>query len=466
MTSIMLPRNFDYDVMARVLAREGLEFNYTNITQLSELAKKKSKDDYLSEKELKSALPAFLKTLHRPSISLEGAASIKSTLSAPPAGLAQYSFGLEDLDGNRHKDLLSINPVPQRQRRPAHGVVALRAGAKAADANIGHTRWGGITLNYTHPETGEQLDFNKAKFVKGNLKQILAGRSDADEQLKKLKDAGFSLTGERQFLVVGVQGQKEPVIIALRDRQGAKDRKAKIDEDDLTPRRMAMPGFLPEWYDKRDYGAAIISPRDICPEGVQVENFGDRQIITIKKPVVYLYPEKKTNVTVTVEPNGDFSAQYPVTQNGRWQMVAMPDGTLFDPKTEKKYSYLFWEAENQGTLSIDESKAFCVKGDQTAQFLEDVCVKYGLTDRERTDFVSFWIPAMMRNRFNVIQLFDDSECAAYAKMTVEPKPDAEIRLFMLFRGSSQHIQTGSPKIAERRRGKFTVVEWGGANLDD
>jgi hypothetical protein len=459
--------SFDPEVMERVLAREGLDVK-ANADALAKIAKKSSEDTYLSERELVAALPAYLEKLHRPSIDLKGAPGIKSTLDSPPASLKGYSFQLSDLDGNRHKDLLSINPVPLRRQQPSHGPLRAMAHSRGANVNLGHTRWGGITLNYTDKVSGEQLDFNKAKFVTGTFRQMLAGRADAAKQLEKLKDAGFSLSAERQFLVLNIQGNTEPIIIALRDRAGAKDRRAKIDEEDLAPRRSrAMPGFiLPSWYDKRDYGAAIISPRDICPEGVQVENFGDRQVVTIKKPVIYVYPEKKTNVTVSVVPNGEFSAQYPVTENGTWQMVATPDGTLFDPRTEKKYSYLFWEAENDGTLELDETKAFCVKGDATPAFLEDVCNKYALTDRERTDFVSFWVPALMRNRYNVIQFFDASECADYAKMTVEPKPDVEIRLFMLFYGAPEPVKTGNPTLTQLKRGRFTVVEWGGANLDE
>jgi hypothetical protein len=51
-------------------------------------------------------------------------------------------------------------------------------------------------------------------------------------------------------------------------------------------------------------------------------------------------------------------------------------------------------------------------------------------------------------------------------MTVEPKPDAEIRLFMLFYGAPEPVKTGNPTLTQSKRGRFTVVEWGGANMDE
>lgn len=186
----------------------------------------------------------------------------------------------------------------------------------------------------------------------------------------------------------------------------------------------------------------------------------------MKKPVIYLYPEKKTNVTVKVDVVGEFSAQYPKTQDGTWNMIATPDGTLFDPKTEKKYGYLFWEAKNPTNLTIDPAKAFCVKKDEVESFLEGACLKFGLNDREKTDFVSFWIAALEQNPYSLVQFLTDDECASYAQMTVEPKPDSEIRMFMLFQRVNKPVKVGSPALSMKKREKFTVVEWGGANLDE
>lgn len=41
-----------------------------------------------------------------------------------------------------------------------------------------------------------------------------------------------------------------------------------------------------------------------------------------------------------------------------------------------------------------------------------------------------------------------------------------IRLFMIFARSETPVRVGAPPITQRERTGFTVVEWGGANLDE
>ncbi|MBP5263018.1 MAG: hypothetical protein J6Z33_01435, partial [Lachnospiraceae bacterium] len=68
---------------------------------------------------------------------------------------------------------------------------------------------------------------------------------------------------------------------------------------------------------------------------------------------------------------------YPKYVDG-WKVVAEPDGTLTD-ESGKTYNYLYWEGES--TAKFDMSEGFCVKGEDTAEFLEDALEKLGLTRR-------------------------------------------------------------------------------------
>lgn len=49
----------------------------------------------------------------------------------------------------------------------------------------------------------------------------------------------------------------------------------------------------------------------------------------VRKPVIYLYPEETTEVSVLLDFNGELTTTYPAYDNG-WRVVAEPDGTLFD----------------------------------------------------------------------------------------------------------------------------------------
>ena len=62
------------------------------------------------------------------------------------------------------------------------------------------------------------------------------------------------------------------------------------------------------------------------------------------KPVIYLYPEQETTVSVSLDYAGTLTATYPAYEDG-WRVTAEPDGTLYDENGDE-YSYLFWEGEN------------------------------------------------------------------------------------------------------------------------
>lgn len=451
----------DRNVATRLLEEAGLKADKKTIGALVAHAKDNApKNNYLNAKELTAAL-AKLTAERRPSVKADQ--PIQRVIDAPPQSMSRYSISLADTDGNKSKDMLTFDPVPLRQQKSTMPAMRALGGAKSrsVDQEVGTTRRGGVTLQFK--EAGEAVAFNKGKWVTSSFAEMLTGREDRSESLAKLKKQGYNVNAQRDFLVVSLKDVKDPIIFGAR---GASDKQApKEDGDTGGPSRSFVRPGLPGFpggpsTDKHDYG--LVS---ICTE-VQTIGFGDAMMITVKKPVIYLYPEKKTEVTVKVGVQGEFTAQYPQTKDGTWKMIATPDGTLFDPKTEKRYSYIFWEAANPGLLAIDESKAFCVRGDEVETFLEKAAMRFGLNDKERTDFVSFWVPALSRNNFSLVQFLDAKECAAYATMDVQPKPDAEIRLFMIFKAVVRPVAVGSPVLPELRRGKFTVVEWGGANLDE
>ena len=60
------------------------------------------------------------------------------------------------------------------------------------------------------------------------------------------------------------------------------------------------------------------------------------------KPVIYLYPEEKEDVSVELDYAGDLTCTYP-EYNGKWNVTAQPDGTLTDADGQT-YNYLYWEA--------------------------------------------------------------------------------------------------------------------------
>ncbi len=177
------------------------------------------------------------------------------------------------------------------------------------------------------------------------------------------------------------------------------------------------------------------------------------------KPVIYLYPEAETEVTVELLLDGKLTCTYP-SYNSGWTVTAAPDGTLTDASGQN-YNYLYWEGETNAKW--DMTKGFCVKGEDTAVFLEKSLEQLGLNRREANEFIVYWLPLMGQNPYNIISFQTDAYLEA-AKLKITPAPDSVIRVFMVWQGSETPVAiTPQTLLAEERIG-FTVVEWGGAEI--
>lgn len=179
-----------------------------------------------------------------------------------------------------------------------------------------------------------------------------------------------------------------------------------------------------------------------------------------KKPVVYLYPEKKTDVTVSLSLNGKLTCAYPKYED-MWRVTADTDGTLTD-KQGKEYNYLYWEGELNA--EYDFSKGFCVKGKETAQFLETALEKLGLTRKEANEFIIYWLPLMQENEYNIIS-FQTGAYENSAKLNINPAPDTLIRVFMAYKPINDYVEIEKQELTAPKRNGFVAVEWGGAEVE-
>ena len=94
------------------------------------------------------------------------------------------------------------------------------------------------------------------------------------------------------------------------------------------------------------------------------------------KPVIYLYPEQETTVSVSLDYAGTLTATYPAYEDG-WRVTAEPDGTLYDEGRKRILLPVLGGREQQP--DYDFSKGFCVAGADTADFLREKLAEIGLT---------------------------------------------------------------------------------------
>ena len=178
------------------------------------------------------------------------------------------------------------------------------------------------------------------------------------------------------------------------------------------------------------------------------------------KPVIYLYPEKETEVTVKLDFDGRITYTYPALNNG-WKVLARPDGTLTNLADGSTLYYLFWEGTARPEWTYE--KGFVVKGSETESFLRENLAKMGLTPREYNDFITYWVPRMQENPYNLIS-FSGDEYSEIAKLTVDPEPDSLIRIHMVWKALDEPIEIEPQVLPTFERKGFTLVEWGGTEI--
>ncbi|MBO5649248.1 MAG: hypothetical protein J6S76_04985, partial [Clostridia bacterium] len=189
------------------------------------------------------------------------------------------------------------------------------------------------------------------------------------------------------------------------------------------------------------------------------EIYNPDEPVCAEKPVIYLYPTEEARITVQLNLDGNLICTYPKYNDG-WTVTAAPDGALTDA-SGRKYYCLYWEGNT--CAEYDFSRGFCVRGEDTAAFLEDTLARMGLTEREANEFIIYWLPQMEKNPYNLIS-FQSAAYTDSAELSITPAPDSLLRVFMAWKPLETAIRIEPQVFAEFKRVGFAVVEWGGAKV--
>ena len=179
------------------------------------------------------------------------------------------------------------------------------------------------------------------------------------------------------------------------------------------------------------------------------------------KPIIYIYPEEETNIEVSLGYPEKITCSYPEYEES-WNVLAKPDGTLIDSKTNRELYSLYWEGA--GTIKARDNKGFVVKGENTAEFLEEKLEVLGLNYKEAQEFIIYWLPKMQENKYNYIRFASMEEINEYMPLEISEEPDTLIRVFMQYKPLDKYVEVEAQKLESVKREGFTVVEWGGTDL--
>ena len=180
-----------------------------------------------------------------------------------------------------------------------------------------------------------------------------------------------------------------------------------------------------------------------------------------EKPVIYLYPDEVTDVTVALRYEGVLDFTYPAYDGG-WSVTAYPDGKIINHADGREYSYLYWEGHIEGSYDLD--RGFVVRGEDTLDFLQEKLAYMGLLPREYNEFIVYWLPQIQNNAYNLIS-FQTDTYDEMAALDILPEPDSILRVFMVAVPLEEPIVVPEQEFEPFRREGFTVVEWGGDVID-
>lgn len=182
--------------------------------------------------------------------------------------------------------------------------------------------------------------------------------------------------------------------------------------------------------------------------------------LVLKKPVIYVYPEKAMDVSVSINiKEGKFTVVYPKFNEGdnSWKIRANPNGDI--EINNRKYPYLFYECDSY--FNQETNEGFIVDDKTASDFLEEKLKFLGLNDKEMTDFITFWLPVLLKNKLSICT-FQSQEFFDHIPLNVSPKPDTLIRIFLTIKKIDSPIEIKEQKLQHHERKGFTVVEWGGS----
>lgn len=175
------------------------------------------------------------------------------------------------------------------------------------------------------------------------------------------------------------------------------------------------------------------------------------------KPVIYLYPEKEQDVKVGV--GAEITKSEPIYEKGGWKVHARPNGNL--TYKGSNYDYLYWEGRGAGIYPDTALQGIAVKKDEVELVLGQQLKQLGLNDKESSDFLDFWLKHLPNKPYIKITWLNTDEMNNLAPLTISPKPDTLIRVFVEFTGLDQYARYKDQKLTSVPRKGFTVVEWGG-----
>ena len=210
-----------------------------------------------------------------------------------------------------------------------------------------------------------------------------------------------------------------------------------------------------------DYKVSEVLPESCCPwtyhRAMPTQKIPDDDFVGFK-PIIYLYPEETSEVSVKLWKSENLLHTYPKYVDW-WKVIANPDWILIDTTNNRNLYALYWEWIIDEPSEINEW--FVVKWEDTISFLEEKLATLWLNEREAEEFIVYWLPILENNKWNLIRFRTLEEVNKIMPLDITPTPDTVIRVLMQYKPLDEYQEVSEQELTTPERNWFTVVEWWG-----
>ena len=98
---------------------------------------------------------------------------------------------------------------------------------------------------------------------------------------------------------------------------------------------------------------------------------------------------------------------------------------------------------------------------KSIEFLEEKLSIIGLSDRERNEFIMYWLPILEQNEMSIVKYTLTDELQNKNALIIEPKPDSLLRVNIDIKKVDKEIKINKQELPTFNRTGFTAIEWGG-----
>lgn len=236
-------------------------------------------------------------------------------------------------------------------------------------------------------------------------------------------------------------------------------------KDGPVPPEIASYCPKPKIDDSKSHQVVVGIPTPGGRKNLQLETFQVKQEKVLStwlgawcKPAINLYPEKKTQVHVEVEPKGPFTLTIPEYPQGGWDVTAYPDGKVVSGN--QTYPYLYWEASLSDKLIKEPKEGYVATYEELPQLFATVLPQLGLNKKETDEFSEYWLKTLPKSPYYFVGVMPEGEIDYLAPLKIQPQPDSILRVTLFFKTLDEKVAVPAPRLSGFERKGFTVTEWG------